>query len=105
MLKRWGGGAPLGTKTPITNVVEAWGVPRIRIFSRLKNHVSWSVFDPEDTSAIQNGRLAGRLGRTHHCDGDHTPTNRVMGHVTARKIDLRETSANMVQCYRDGTQF
>lgn len=35
--------------------MEAWEIPRIRIFSRMKIHVSWSVFDPENTSATHIG--------------------------------------------------
>jgi hypothetical protein len=58
MLKRWGRGAPLETKTPITSVVEAWVLPHFRIFSRMDNHVSWSEADPEDRSATRIGRLA-----------------------------------------------
>lgn len=41
---------------------EAWGIPHFRIFSRMNDCVSWSAFDPQDTSATHIG-ASGWLGR------------------------------------------
>jgi hypothetical protein len=74
--------------------MKAWVLPDFRIFSRMLNHVSWSEADPEDTCAT---RMEGRITVmviTHRTTG---PTGRLI----ARKIDLREISANVVHCSRD----
>lgn len=97
MLKRCGG-APIETKPPITSVMESMGDSTL------------PDFQPHGQSCfLVRGRSRGHFRhshraagpRTHHCDGDHTPNNRAMGRVTAKKIDLLEISANMVHCYRD----